>query len=357
MVCLTNKKKIGANHLLEESIMIRLLICICVGFWVLFPSCGPAQKQETSKGEEMMTSSELLAKGDTLFDSRNYAEATETYLQAVTAAEKKGEGVTLVEALSQVARGYLAQGKKDQGRPWLEKARAIASDRDPEAWSRYLGVRGRFEWKDDELKVATATFRDMYDYCLRHKLHERAVDAAHMVAITAGHDEQIVWARKGIEAAEVGKLEGWLGPLWNNLGWTYDEMGQFKESLEALTKAREYHYKVGDEHAKLVADWSVGHAYRKLGEIDSALKWLGPVLEWAEKRYAADRNPDTAEWVGHSCRELGEIAVLQGKLGEGLKYLERARDELTVAKMPEWDPDAFKKLTDQIAEIENQINR
>lgn len=337
--------------------MIRLLICICVGFCVLALSCGPAQKQETSEGEEMTTSSELLAKGDELFNSRNYAEATETYLQAVTAAEKEEAEVTLVEALSQAARGYLARGKKVEGRPWLEKAKALASDREPKAWSRYLGVRGRYEWKDEKLEVATATFRQMYDYCLQNELHVRAVDAAHMVAITAGHEEQIVWARKGIEAAEAGKLDGWLGPLWNNLGWTYDEMGQFQESLEALENAREYHHKVGDEHAKLVADWSVGHAYRKLGELDTALEWLRPVLEWAEKRYAADRNPDTAEWVGHSCNELGEVAIAQGKLEEGLKYLERARDELTVAKMPEWDPDRFKKLTDRIAEITDEINR
>ena len=337
--------------------MTRLLICICVGLCVVVASCGPAQKQETSEGEEMTVSSKLVAEGDDLFKARSYAEATEKYLEAVPAAEEEGEEVTLVEALSQAARGYLAQGKKEEGRPWLERAETVASDKEPKGWSRYIGVKGRFEWKDDKLQEATATFTDMYDYCLRHKLHERAVDAAHMVAITAGHEEQIVWARKGIEAAEAGKLDGWLGPLWNNLGWTYDEMGQFQESLEALKKAREYHHKVGDEHAKLVADWSVGHAYRKLEQLDTALKWLQPVLEWAEKRYATDRNPDTAEWVGHSCNELGEVAIAQGNLEGGLKYLERARDELTVAKMPEWDPEGFKKLADRIAEITERMNR
>jgi tetratricopeptide (TPR) repeat protein len=337
--------------------MNRLLIGICVGIWVLAWSCGPAEKQETSEGEEMTLSSKLLAEGDDLFNARNYAEATEKYLQAVPAAEEEGQEVTLVEALSQAARGYLAQGKKEEGRPWLKRAEAAASDKEPKGWSRYVGVKGRFEWKDDKLQEATATFTDMYDYCLGHKLHGRAVDAAHMVAITAGHEEQLVWAKKGIEAAEAGKLDGWLGPLWNNLGWTYDEMGRHQESLEALTKAREYHWKVGDEHAKLVADWSVGHAHRKLGQFDLALKWLEPTLEWAERRSAADRNPDTAEWVGHSCNELGEIAIAQGELEKGLEYLKRGRDELAVAKMPEWDPEGFKKLGDRIAEIEAKIAR
>ncbi|MFQ5868551.1 MAG: tetratricopeptide repeat protein [Candidatus Zixiibacteriota bacterium] len=337
--------------------MVRVLVGFCVGFCLLASSCSPTQREQTSEGEELTTGSSLLAQGDDLFKDRKYTEATEKYLQAASTAEKEGAEVVHVEALSQVARGYLAQDKKEEGRPWLQKAKALASPRQPEGWSRYLGVRGRFEWKDDELKAATVTFKEMYDYCLKNELHTRAVDAAHMVAITAGHEEQIVWARKGIEAVEAGNIDGWLGPLWNNLGWTYDEMGQFQESLEALTKAREYHYKVGDEHAKLVADWSVGHAYRKLGELDAALEWLRPVLARAEKRYAADRNPDTAEWVGHSCKELGEIAVAQGKLEEGLKYLERARDELTVAKMPEWDPEGFKKLSDRIAEITERMDR
>ena len=88
--------------------MIRLLICICVGLCVVVASCGPAQKQETSEGEEMTTSSELLARGDKLFNSRNYAEATETYLQAVTAAEKKGEG-----ARALTSSKMRAGGKKD----------------------------------------------------------------------------------------------------------------------------------------------------------------------------------------------------------------------------------------------------
>jgi predicted enzyme related to lactoylglutathione lyase len=277
------------------------------------------------------------------------------YKLTVLAAEREDEEEILVEALAQVARCHLIQGKKEEGRSWLKKAKARASKKMPQGWSRYVSVRGRFEWKDDKLEEAAATFKEMYEFCLNHELHRRAVDAARMVAITAPHEEQIVWGQKGIEAAEEGQLEGWLGPLWNNLGWTYEEMGHYQESLDALTKARAYHWKLGTEKNKLVADWSVGHAYRQLGQLDEASHWLRPVLAWAERRYVKDPDPDAAEWVGHSHRELGELAIARGELEEGLGHLRKAKEKLDEAEMREWDPEDFQRLTDQIAEIAEKV--
>jgi tetratricopeptide (TPR) repeat protein len=231
----------------------------------------------------------------------------------------------------------------------------LANDRMPRAWSRYLGVRGRFEWKDEQLEKATDTFVEMYNYCVEHELHSRAVDATHMVAITAPHEDQVVWARKGIWAAEKGNVEEWLGPLWNNLGWTYEEMGRYDESLEALQNAREYHWRLGGELNKLIADWSVGHAYRMAGEYETAAQWMRPVLAWSERLYAAGQSPDAAEWIGHSCRELGEQALQREDLPEALEYLRRARDRLEEAGMPEWDADGFGELLEQIVELSRQV--
>lgn len=331
--------------------MKRAFTVICVGICLLLAAQALAEDQETSKGREKTPAEKLLAQGDELFQGRNYAQAGEIYKLAVIAAEREMVRGIQGEALAQVARSYLIRGKKEEGRPWLKRAQEVVSDQMPKAWSRYLGVRGRFEWKDGELEDATATFKEMYDYCLRYDLYNRAVDAAHMVAITAPQEEQIVWAEKGIAAAEEGGIEGWLGPLWNNLGWTYEELGRYQESLEALIKAREYHWKLGTEHNKLVADWSVGHAYRKLERFDEALNWIRPVLAWAERRYAADPSPDAAEWVGNSHRELGEIAIARGEPAEGLAHLRKAREKLEEAGMAEWAAEDFQRLRDQIAEI------
>jgi predicted enzyme related to lactoylglutathione lyase len=335
--------------------MKRILTFVCMGIYLLTAAVLVVQGQAVTKAEQRTAAGQLLARGDEAFQAGEYAEATQIYKRAVEAARQEGQEEVLAEALSQVARGHLIQGEKGEGRSWLKRAEAVVSPEMPLGWSRYLGVRGRFEWKNDLLELATKTFTNMYDYCLQHELHDRAVDAAHMVAITAPHEEQIVWAKKGIEAAEAGDLQGWLGPLWNNLGWTYEEMGRYQESLDALLKAREYHWKSGSEMNKLIADWSVGYAYRKLERPDEAESWLRPVLAWAERLYAADPSPDAAEWVGFSCQELGELAIAREDLKDGHQYLRRAQESLAEAKMPEWDPDGYQLLVDRFAEIAGRV--
>lgn len=303
-----------------------------------------------------LSAQQLLEHGDQKFSNREYSEAKLIYEQAVAVAQANNDNEATIQALSQVARCYLIQGKKEDGRIWLQQAEEIADVSQPAGWSRFLGVRGRFEWKDDKLETATDTFIQMYDYCMQYELHDRAVDAAHMVAITAKADQQIEWAYKGIAAAEAGDLDKWLGPLWNNLGWTYDELGRYKESLEALIKARFYHWKVSiSEQAKLVADWSVGHAYRTNGDNDTALAWIQPVLAWAQRRHTLNPTEDTAEWVGQAYKELAEIALTQSNPDEALINFRLAKQYLLESKMPEWGLKDFRKLEQQVAELEDKI--
>ena len=327
-----------------------LVICL------LLPAIVPAHGLEMTAAESPSTAQQLLEQADRIFRQGDNEQAAELYKLAAEAAEREMVVGIRVEAMAQVARCYLKVDQKEEGRHWLMMAAEMATVQMPRAWSRYLGVRGRFEWQDNDLETATATFQEMYDYCLRHDLHERAIDAANMVAITAPPEERILWGRKGIEAAETGGVEGWLGPLWNNLGWTYDDLGRYQESLEALLKAREYHWKLGGELNKLIADWSVGHAYRMTGQDEEAARWMRPVLAWSERFYAAEQSPDAAEWIGHSCRELAELALQRENLLEALEYLGRARERFQEAGMPEWDADGFDELSRQIEEIAGQVS-
>ncbi len=314
-----------------------------------------ADEPEMPAAEAVSPAQQLLEQADGIFRQGDDAQALEIYKIADKAAQQEMVVGLQVEARAQAARCYLKMDQKDEGRHWLMMAAEIVTDQMPIAWSRYLGVRGRFEWSDDQLETATITFREMYEYCLRHDLHERAVDAAHMVAITAPPEEQILWGRKGIAAAEQGGIESWLGPLWNNLGWTYDDLGRYQESLDALLTAREYHWKLGGEMNKLIADWSVGHAYRMTGQHQVAAQWIRPVLAWSERLYASEQSPAAAEWIGHSCRELGELALQREDLPEALEYLRRAGERLQEAGMDRWDTDGFEKLSAQIDEVAERI--
>jgi len=303
-----------------------------------------------ARAEDTATEAQgLLAEGDKAFSARDYAGATATYERAAAAAEKAGETETLVEALAMVARGHLIRDEADAGRPFLERARGLVRDDMPLGRSRYLGVLGRFQWKDGDKPAATKTFESMYDLCMRHDLHGRAVDAAHMVAITGTPEQQLAWAHKGIAAAEKGGMDGWLGPLWNNLGVTYHERGDDEKALDAYRKAREYHWKAGNEVSKLAADWAVGMTLRQLKRHAEAGTWLRPVLAWAERLHAEKPEPEQGEWVGLALLELGLIANAEGDAVAARRDLLRARPLLEAVKLAEWHPELWKDLLDALA--------
>jgi tetratricopeptide (TPR) repeat protein len=294
---------------------------------------------------ESLDADSLLAEADSLFQQQDYTNALAKYVQAAEVARRDFNRPVETEALAQVARVNLATGNKEEGRKLLIEAAKRASDSDPLGWSRYLSVKGRFEWKDDSLIKARETFDAMYVYCNTNALWSRAVDAANMIAIVAETpEEQIEWSKRGIETAEAGDAEHWLGPLWNNLGAVYYDNRQFDLALDAFLRAREYHWQYSNETAKLFADYHVGMAYRAVGQYDQAAQWLRPVLAWAERlgNHSA---------IGQACEELGEIADATGKTSEGLALMKRARDEYKAAGFDQSSPEIWNNINSRLKEL------
>ncbi len=283
----------------------------------------------------------LLAEADGAFQGRGYEKALEIYRRAAETAEA---GVK-AEALSQVARCLSLLRRLDEGRGWLDRARALASPEAPLAWSRYLGVRGIYEREGGEPERAKATFIEMYRFCRETGLHARAIDAAHHAAIVAPPQEQVEWARRGIEAAEAAGDEKWLAVLWNNLGATFEDLKRYPEALEAYVKAREYHHRTGDALNHLIADWAVGHASRLAGKPAEARTWLEGAL-----RQARERRAD--EWIGYSLQDLAELALSEGRRQEGLAGLRNAREAFAAAGLAESWPEGWSRLETRIAELE-----
>jgi len=287
-----------------------------------------------------------LEHADEVFQAHDYQSALEAYTDATRQAHEEFNRSVEVEALSQMARMNLLLNNKEKGREWLDKALERASDNDPLGWSRYLGVRGRFEWKDGDLATARQTFDEMYTYCNTNALYSRAIDAAHMIAIVVeSPEEQIEWGKRGIEAAEAGDVSSWLGPLWNNLACTHYDMEQYDSALTCYEKAREFHWQHSGEVAKLFADYSIGMTHRKLGDLERAGQWLRPCLAWAERlgNHGA---------TGQCCEDLGEIAVTQGDKVGGLALLKRARDEYKAEGYDQGWPEIWDNINKRIKEVE-----
>ncbi len=298
---------------------------------------------------------ETLQKADAVFRTRQYQQALEVYLQAAELAEKEGDVCCQTEALSQVARMHSLLEALEEGRSWLEKAAALADPEQPAGWTRFLGVRGIFERESGDRPRALATFIEMYDCALTSGLPLRAIDAAHHAAIVAPADEQILWAHKGIEAAEQAQNDGWLAVLWNNLGATYDwELHDYPQAIECYAKARAYHYKTGGPIKKLVADWALGRAYLLDGQLERAEEILPDCLTRAEQLYSEQQEDEIREWLGNCQQWLAELRAAQGRKVEALDLLESAEGHLKAVGMPEWWPEAWEELQGRLEALRAQ---
>jgi tetratricopeptide (TPR) repeat protein len=286
-----------------------------------------------------------LGKADSLFKARQYSEAEAAYQAALDTAAEEFNFSIEAEALSQLARCCLTTGRKTEGRTYLEKAGQKANISDPMGWSRYLSVKGRYQWKDDSLEAARETFIDMFNFCRENGLWGRMIDASNMMVIVSDKlEDQVAWSEKGIEAAEAGGEEQWLGPLWNNLAGSYFDAKRYDSALECYLKARDYHWRFSDESSKLFADYHIGMSYRFLGQFDEAKKWLRPVLAWAERM-------EHHSAAGQASQDMGEIDIAEGKTESGVEMLKRARREYEAAGYSVSMPDILESLTARIAQL------
>ena len=270
---------------------------------------------------------------------------------AALAAEANGDRAVHVEALALVARCYFLEGLSADGQLWLEGAEKLSVREEPLGYSRCRQVRGLFERSRGNQDLALEIFEDLYSYCRQQNLFERALNAAHHLALLAPLDGQVVWARRAIDAAQEAGNEALLAILWNNLGLTYDRMERPMEALASYRRARWYHYRTGAEREKLIADWAVGRALRLVGRDREAHLWLSDVTLRAENRWQSNPMPDEEEWRGHAHQELGEVQAQLGLIPEALLSLEVARRSFLGLGTDSLEAGSFQGLLDRIDEL------
>jgi tetratricopeptide (TPR) repeat protein len=152
------------------------------------------------------------------------------------------------------------------------------------------------------------------------------VDAAHMIAIAApSAAEQLAWNEKALSLAEASPDERaavWCGSLYNNLGWTYHDMGEFAQALTIFEKAvvwREAHHPEQPETIR-IAKWCVGRALRSLARLDEALAVQQALLV----EYQDVGRPD-----GFVYEEIGECLLALNREAEARPYFAQAHAELS----------------------------
>jgi tetratricopeptide (TPR) repeat protein len=137
------------------------------------------------------------------------------------------------EVLTQIARVHGLRDDFDGAGRILDEAEPLAAE-DPRANVRLELERGRMFRSSGDAEAAFPLFKTAYERALEAGETYFAGDAAHMCAISV--DDLAVqeeWVQRGLEHGD----GYWAGPLYNNLGWSYFEAGDYERALELFERA------------------------------------------------------------------------------------------------------------------------
>lgn len=164
-----------------------------------------------------------------------------------------------------------------------------------------------------------------------------ALDALHMQAIAAPAAVAVAL----LEQAETltkraPHLKGWLGPFYNNLGWSLFEEGDPAAALDMFQKDKALRRSLGSEHERRVAGVNCAKMLRFLGRNAEALDQL--------QRLTVEIGPQ-GFGLGLVFEERAELAFAAGRSAEARQYADQARQFFTRHGItPDQQPSRFERL-------------
>jgi len=299
---------------------------------VLFSGCS---KQKNPESEETQ-----LPNFDALW---NYQHPDSTEMKfRVLLPEIKDSGDTdyYLQLLTQIARTQGLQRKYDDAHKTLDEVDSLLTEKTKTAKIRYLLERGRAFRSSGFPEKAKPLFLEAWDFGVENKLDLYAIDAAHMMGIVEPPEKQLDWSLKALDLTEKTddkQAKGWLGSLYNNIGWTYHDLGEYEKALELFLKGQKWREEIKDDPGTRIAKWTVARTYRSLGKLDEALEvQLALMNEFEENQL---------EQSGYIFEELAEIYVLKKQKEEAKKYFGLAYEYLSQDQwLQQNEPERLERL-------------
>lgn len=263
-----------------------------------------------------------MADFDELWDYSNPA-ATEAKFRALLPEHEAGKDAeSLVELLTQVARTEGLQKRFADGHATLDRAASLLRPDMMRARARLFLERGRLFNSAGEKEKARKHFQFAYNHARGVGYAAHAVDAAHMLAISAGTPEEALrWNHVAIELAEKSKDERarrWLASLYNNTGWTHHDAGRYDQALDLFRRALTFREQRNQPNETRVARWCVARTLRSMNRLDEALALQQTLL--ADHAAAGARD-------GYVFEELGECHLALGHADEAKEWFFKAYAE------------------------------
>lgn len=228
------------------------------------------------------------------------------------------------ELLTQIARTYSLRRMFDEAHRTLKEVEQLPLAY-PVVQVRYLLEKGRAYNSAGKKEEAKEQFSQAWKLAKKEALDYFAVDAAHMMAIAETEPNmQIQWNEAAMRYAETAPDEAakqWLGSLYNNLGWTYHDQGNYPKALNIFERA--WVFRTTNNHPAdtiRIAKWCVARANRSLGNHDVALKMQ---LELQAEYLQHDLPSD-----GYVQEELALLYALKGDAAKAKDAAKAAYDKL-----------------------------
>jgi tetratricopeptide (TPR) repeat protein len=213
------------------------------------------------------------------FDSMwNYDQPDSTeaeFQRLLPAARRTGGRDYLAQLLTQVARAQGLQMKFEEAARTLDEAESLITDDMKVARVRLALERGRVLNSSKRREESVPLFRAAWDLAREARADGFAVDAAHMLGIVEPGEKAVEWNRTALDYAENSpnpKARAWLGSLYNNLGWTYHDRGDYATALGLFEKALAARQAEGKKPLIRIAHWCIARTLRSLGRTEDALR-------------------------------------------------------------------------------------
>jgi len=277
---------------------------------------------------------------DSLWDYDRPAETRARFIEALARADKEADLSYYLQLQTQIARTYGLEEMFDSAHQVLDEVASQLGDGLELARVRYLLERGRAINSSGRPAESIPLFTEAFGLADSLGAEFYAIDAAHMIAIAAeSRDERMKWNQTGLGIAEKSsdqRARGWLGSIYNNVGWDYHDHGEYQQALDMFEKALAAREKSGKEKPIRIAKWCVARAYRSLGRVDEALV----IQSELEKEGEASGDPD-----GFVFEELGELNLLNKQEEKAAAYFAKAYEALSqVQWLVQSQPERLERL-------------
>ncbi len=256
---------------------------------------------------------------DALWNYQDPAATEAVFRDLLPPAQAAGDTAYEAELLTQIARTQGLQQRFEAAHATLDQADALITPDMTTARVRSHLERGRAVNSAGDPKSSAALFEQAFDLASDSGLEYFAVDAAHMLGIVCPGDESIAWNERALALAEAAtdpRARAWRGALYNNLGWTYHDLGRHEDALDMFEKHLAVRTEQGNEAQIGIALWSIAKTYRFLGRVDEALVIQQELLVRPERQ--------GNESEGYTREELGECLLLLGRETEAVPHFARA---------------------------------